>query len=116
MVYVLLVFVGIPLFALVFSVTVCFLGLFWNDFQTTGPGGFKMLYGKMLIIAAMYVLLSMAGIGGLIGLAIMAFGYKIVFAAGWLQAFVVGLLGGVVGWVLFLLVAVALSEMGLPLA
>ncbi len=39
--YVILFGLGIPLFALAFSVVTVLLGLVWERFQTTGPGGFE---------------------------------------------------------------------------
>jgi len=115
-VYAIVALVAIPVFALAFSGTVLFLGLFWSRFKTTGPGGFKTLYGKMLIIATIYVILAMVGIGGLIGLAIMALGYKTIFGAGWVEALVVGFLGGIVGVVLFVVVVGVLASLGVALA
>ena len=113
--YALLVVVGIPVFALAFSATVKFLGLFWGRFETSGPGGFATLYTRMLIIAAIYVVLAMFGIGGLLGLLVMALGYKFVFYAGWVEALVIGILGGIIGWVLFVVVLVGLGAAGLAL-
>ena len=116
MVYLLLAVVGVPLFALVFSGTVLFLGLFWDRFKTSGPGGFRMLYGKMLIISAIYLGLAVFGIHGLTGLVIMAVGYSAVFGASWVEALVIGILGGTAGWVLFIASLMALEAIGLPLA
>ena len=113
--YFLLFVIGVPVFALAFAGTVKFLGLFWGRFETSGPGGFTMLFTKMLLVAAVYVLLSLAGIGGLLGLAVMALCYKSMFGAGWVEALVIGVLGGLVGWALFIVTALALTELGMKL-
>ena len=86
-----------------------------DAFKASGDGGFKEMYCRFLIIAAVYVGLALIGIGGLIGLAVMAFTYKVIFDAGWLQAFVIGLLGGILGWILFFLTVLSLAMMGVPL-
>lgn len=114
MAYAVLLVIGIPLFALVFSVTVKFLGLFWGRFQTSG-GGFGALYAKFLAIAAVYMFLAMLGVGGLLGFLAMILGYKLLFGAGWVEALVIGLLGGFVGWVLLIVVLACLYAAGLPL-
>ncbi len=115
MAYAILFVVGIPLFALAFSAATMLLGLFSDSFQTSGDGGFKTLYCKFLIVAAVYILLSVFGIGGVIGLAVMAFAYKVVFAAGWTQAVGIGIVGGIFGWVLFVVILVVLAAMGMPI-
>jgi hypothetical protein len=112
MAYVLIFVVGVPLFALIFTGTVYFLGLFWDRFQISG-GSFKEVYVKFLIVAAVYLLLSVLGIGGIIGLGIMALCYKFTFDAGWVEALVLGILGGAVAWGLFIVVLMALAGMGL---
>ena len=98
--YVIVFVVGVPLFALAFSLATLFLGLFWDRFRPDGPGGFKTLYGKFLIVAAVYIVLGFLGLGGLIGLAVMAFAYKTVFGAGWIEAIVIGIVGGFLGWLM----------------
>lgn len=99
MVQVIVIVIAVPFFALVFSGLVLLLGLLWDRFKTHGPGGFKVLYGKFLIVSLVYVLLSMLGVDGLIGLAVMAVTYKYMFGAGWPEALVLGILGGIIGWV-----------------
>lgn len=91
MIYAILIVVGIPLFALVFSCVTLILGKISVHFETEGLSGFGDLYLHFLIIAGVYVVLSMLGIGGLLGLAVMALTYKSVFHAGWPQALVIGL-------------------------
>ncbi len=113
MIYVIVFGVGIPLFALVFSALVMFFGLFWMRFQTTGTGGFKGLYLKMLIISTIYLGTAMLGIGGLLGLGIMALGYRFVFDADWVEAFVLGLVGGIIGWGLLIVFLAGLVQMGI---
>ena len=109
--YVILFVVMVPLFALVFSGLVLLLGLFWDRFKTHGPGGFRALYAKFLIVSSVYVLLAMVGVGGWIGLAVMAVTYKYMFGAGWPEALVLGILGGIIGWA-----AIALLLTGLVTA
>ncbi len=92
------------------------LGLFWKAFSTSGPGGFRIMYLKFLIISAAYLVLAVLGIGGLVGLGLMTLAYKFVFSAGWVQALVIGILGGFVGWLLFILVVAGLIQIGMPLA
>lgn len=53
--------------------------------------------------------LGLIGIGGIIGLAIMAGAYKAVFGAGWVEALVIGVLGGIIGAILFAVVVLLLS-------
>ena len=113
--YVLLFVIGVPVFALAFAGTVKFLGLFWGRFQTSGPGGFTMLFTKMLLVAVVYLLLSVVGIGGLLGLAVMTLCYKTLFGAGWIEALVIGILGGLVGWILFIFALAGLAELGMKL-
>ena len=113
--YVILFAIGVPLFALVFSGVVLLLGLVWERFRTSGPGGFGMLYLKFLIIAAVYMVLAVVGIGGLLGLMIMALAYKYVFGAGWVEALIIGIVGGIIGWVAFIGIVAALVDMGLKL-
>ena len=112
MAYVLIFVIGVPLFALIFTGTVYFLGLFWDRFAVSG-GSFKDVYLKFLIVAAVYLLLSVLGISGLIGLAIMALCYKFTFDAGWVEALVLGILGGAIAWGLFILVLLAMVGLGL---
>lgn len=114
MAYVVLFPVAVPVFALAFSATVKFLGLFWGRFQTSG-GGFGSLYARMLGIATVYLILSVVAIGGLLGLVVMTLCYKGAFGAGWVEALVVGILGGVIGWVLFIFALIGLAQTGLPL-
>ena len=115
MAYVILFVVATPLFALVFSGLTLFLGLFWQRFETTGHGGFAQLYKQFLIVAAIYVALSMLGIVGLLGLLVMAAAYKTVFGAGIVEALVIGVVGGLIGWVLFVALLMGVVAVGLQL-
>ena len=119
MAYVVLAVIGIPLFAFVFAATVKFLGLFWLRFKTEGPGGFLQLWTQFLVVSTVYVALACFGIGGLLGLilglAVMAAAYKAVFGAGWVEALVIGILGGGVGWVLLIVILLGMEGVGLPL-
>lgn len=111
--YVVLVVVGVPLFALVFTGVTLFLGLFWSRFKPVGEGTFWDFYRQFLIIAAVYMVLSFFGIGGLLGLAVMAFAYKTVFGAGWFEALVIGILGGLLGWILMIALMAGAIAIGL---
>jgi len=115
MAYVVLAVIGIPLFAFVFAATVKFLGLFWLRFKTEGPGGFFQLWTQFLIVSTAYVALRCFWIGGLLGLVLMGLAYKTVFGAGWVEALVIGILGGGVGWVLFFVILLGMEGIGLPL-
>jgi len=110
--YAIILVVGV-LFALVFSGVTLFLGLFWSRFKPVGEGTFWDFYKQFLIIAAAYVVLSLLGIGGLVGLAVMALAYKCVFGAGWVEALVIGILGGLIGWVLMILAVAGVVALGL---
>ncbi len=69
-----------------------------------------MLNLKFLIVASVYMILAVIGIGGLIGLAAMAFTYKLVFGAGWVEALVIGILGGIFGWIAIITVLASFIE------
>jgi hypothetical protein len=93
--------VAVPFFALVFSLVTWILGFFWDVFGIEGRGGLLKFYGQFLIIAALYVGIVLLGVHPLIGLVVMFLGYRYVFGAGWVQALVIGFLGGIIGWALF---------------
>jgi hypothetical protein len=78
-----------------------------------GEGSIWDFYRQFLIVASVYVVLSLLGIGGLIGLLIMALAYKTVFGAGWVEALVIGIFGGALGWVMMRGVLRAAVEVGL---
>ena len=93
--------------ALVFSLLTLLLGLFWDDFEVTGPEGWNLqtfgeFYVRYLIVAVVYTLVTIPLGNGVIGIAALAVAYKYVFAAGWLQAAVMGIVGGSIACVLFL--------------
>ncbi|HEV3120314.1 MAG TPA: hypothetical protein VGY53_00355 [Isosphaeraceae bacterium] len=105
--------VAVPLFALVFSVVTWVLSRLWSAFEIEGRGGLLRFYGQFLIISALYVALVLLGIHPLIGLLVMFLGYRYVFGAGWLQALVIGILGGMIGWALFPRVLLFVERSGL---
>lgn len=113
--YLIIFFVGIPLFALSFSVTCVVLGFFSEDFKPNGPGGFLQLYKQFLIIAAIYVGLAFVGIRGILGLGIIALGYKYVFHATWKHALIIGFFGGIAGWIAMVALLLVLNQMGLAI-
>lgn len=95
--------------ALVFSLLTLLLGLFWDDFEVTGPEGWTLqtfgeFYVRYLIIAAVFTFVSLPLGNGLLGIGAMAVAYKYVFSAGWLQALVIGGVGGLIACVLFAMI------------
>lgn len=92
--------VAVPLFALVFSLVTWVLSWFWDAFGIEGRGGLLRFYGQFLVISALYVAVVMLGVHPLIGLVVMFLGYRYVFGAGWVQALIIGFLGGMIGWAL----------------
>jgi len=102
--------------ALVFSVLTLILGRFFDAFEVSGPKGwrFSEFYVRYLIIAAVYTFVSLPLGNGLLGIAALAVAYKYVFDAGWVQAVVIGIVGGIIALVLFVvLVAMVLMPIGL---
>ncbi len=102
--------------ALVFSVLTLILGKSFDAFEVSGPEGwrFSAFYVRYLIIAAVYTFVSLPLGNGLLGIAALAVAYKYVFDAGWVQAAVIGIIGGIIALVLFvILVAVVLTPIGL---
>jgi hypothetical protein len=93
--------VAVPFFALVFSLVTWVLSFVWDAFGIEGRGGLLKFYGQFLIISALYVAVILLGVHPLIGLLVMFLGYRYVFGAGWIQALVIGFLGGMIGWALF---------------
>ena len=102
--------------ALVFSVLTLILGKFFDSFDVSGPEGwrFSEFYLRYLIVAAVYTFVSLPLGNGLLGIAALAVAYKFVFSAGWVQAIVIGLVGGTIALVLFAILMVAvLTPLGL---
>ena len=95
--------------ALVFSVLTLILGKFFASFDVTGPDGwrFSEFYVRYLIVAAVYTFVSLPLGNGLLGIGALAIAYKYVFDAGWLQAIVIGIVGGIIALVLFVILIVA---------
>lgn len=94
--------------ALVFSLLTLLLGLVWEDFEVSGPEGWTMqtfgeFYLRYLIIAAVFTFVSLPLGNGILGIGAMAIAYKYVFDAGWLQACVIGVGGGIIAAILFVL-------------
>ena len=103
--------------ALVFSVLTLILGKMFESFEVSGPEGWTFFdfYKKYLIIAAVYTFVSLPLGSGILGIAALAVAYKFVFFdAGWLQAIVIGLIGGFIAMVLFIiLLAVVITPLNL---
>ena len=85
------------------------LGKFFDSFEVSGPDGwqFREFYFRYFIIAAVYTFVTIPLGDGLIGIAALAVAYKYVFDAGWTQALVIGIIGGIIALVLFTILAVA---------
>jgi len=106
--------------AVVFAGLTLFLGRFWEAFSVNGPGGFTFFdfYKRYLIVAGAYTFVcSSPGLGfGVFGIPALAAAYKFVFDAGWIQAIVIGIVGGVIAFVLFItLTIIVLVPAGLIL-
>ncbi len=97
--------------ALVFSVLTLLLGKMSSVFEVSGPDdwSFSAFYLRYLIIAAVYVFVSLPLGNGLLGIGALAVAYKYVFDAGWMQAIVMGIVGGLIALVLFLLLLAAVA-------
>ena len=92
--------------ALVFTVLTMILD--WLDieaFSISGPEGWSSgeFYLRYLMIAAVYTFVSLPLGNGLLGIGALAVAYKFVFDAGWVQALVMGVVGGVIALLLFIL-------------
>ncbi len=102
--------------ALVFALLTLGLGTAFESFEVSGPddGSFFDFYKRYLIVSAVFTFVSLPLGNGLIGLAALAMAYKFVFDAGWVQALVMGTIGGVIAIVLFLiLITLVLTPLGL---
>ncbi len=102
--------------ALVFSVLTLVLGKVSDDFSISGPEGWSFweFYQRYLIIAAAYTFVSLPLGSGLLGIGALAIAFKYVFDAGWLQAAVIGIVGGTIALVLFfILMTIVLTPFGL---
>ena len=92
--------------ALVFAVlTIVLDWLDIGDFAISGPEGWSFweFYKRYLIIAAVYTFVSLPLGNGLLGIVALAVAYKFVFDAGWVQALVIGIVGGFIAFFLFIL-------------
>jgi len=101
--------------ALVFSALTLLAGKMSPHLQMSGPEGwtFREFYLRYLIIAAVFTFVSLP-LGPVLGLVALAVAYKYVFDAGWIQAVVIGAMGGVVALVLFVfLLVLILHPLGL---
>ena len=92
--------------ALVFSLLT--IALDWLDieaFSISGPEGWSFweFYKRYFIIAAVYTFVSIPLRNGFLGIAALAAAYKYVFDAGWVQAAIMGIVGGGIAFVLFIL-------------
>jgi hypothetical protein len=100
--------------ALVFSLLTLAIGKFNDDFEITGPSGwrFRDLYLRYLIVAAVFSLVTFTigwgknGFGGYtrltLGMIALAVAYKYVFDAEYRVAAVIGGVGGVIATALFI--------------
>ena len=102
--------------ALVFAVLTLLLGKVSGSFEVSGPDDWEFFdfYKRYLIIAAVYTFVSLPLGNGLLGIAALAVAYKYVFDAGWVQAIVIGTVGGVIALLLFVfLMVTVLRPLGL---
>jgi hypothetical protein len=91
--YVLTFLLFVPVLALAYSLCVKLLGLVWDRFETSG-GGFGALYGKMLIAAGAFVLLTFVPyLPIVLFVIVMGAVYKWLFGAGFVEAVIIGVLG-----------------------
>ena len=88
--------------ALVFSVLTLLLGKWYAAFEVSGPDDWSFFdfYKRYLLVAAVYAFVPLPCVARIAALAL---AYKYVFDAGWVQAAVMGTIGGLIAWVLFLL-------------
>jgi hypothetical protein len=89
--------------ALVFSVLTILMGKVFKSFEISGPDdwSFGDFYLRYLIIAAVFTLVTLPLGYGLLGIGALAIAYKYVFDAGWTQAAIMGIGGGIISFVLF---------------
>jgi len=100
--------------ALVFSGLTLLAGKISPHLEMSGPEGwtFREFYMRYLIVAAVFAFVAiglmpfLSCLGALLGLVALIVAYKHVFDAGWLQAIVLGGMGGAVALVLFTFLAV----------
>ena len=99
-----------------FTVLTFLLGMVFRSFEVSGPDDFSFLafYMRYLIIAAVYTFVSLPLNNGLLGIAALAVAYKYVFDAGWVQAAVMGIVGGGIALGLFIILLIEiLTPLGL---
>lgn len=96
--------------ALVFSVLTLLLGKLSISFEVSGPDNwsFGAFYLRYLIIAAVFTFVSLPLGNGILGIGALAIAYKFVFDAGWVQAIVMGIGGGIIAVVLFVIMLSAI--------
>ena len=102
--------------ALVFTLLTLLLGKMFSSFEVSGPDDWSFLafYMRYLIVAAVYTFVALPLGSVLLGVGAMFFAYKYVFDAGWVQAAVMTIFGGVIAIVLFMaLVSLALASFGI---
>jgi hypothetical protein len=120
MAVVVLILVGIAFTAfaaLVFSLlTIALDKMNFESFSISGPEGwsFKDFYVRYLIIAAVYTFVALPLGTPFLGIPALAVAYKFVFDAGWLQAAVIGFVGGTIALILFILLWVILIAPFVP--
>lgn len=102
--------------ALVFLILTLLLGAVWDAFDVDGlqDGGYFQFYLQYWIVAAVYTFVTLPLGPGLVptilGIGAMAFAYEKVFGAGWTQAIVMSIVGGVIAQVLFIVVVGAILQ------
>lgn len=117
--WVILILVGLAFTAfaaLIFAALTLLLGKMFESFDVEGPDDWSFFdfYLRYLIVAAVYTFVSLPLGNGILGIGALALAYKYVFDAGWTQAIVMGIAGGLIALVLFfVLIAVILTPLGL---
>ncbi|RIK72942.1 MAG: hypothetical protein DCC68_25690 [Planctomycetota bacterium] len=113
MTWLILILVGLAFTAfaaLVFAALTLALGKLTDSFDVEGPDDWTFFdfYLRYLIVAAVYTFVSLPLGNGILGIGALALAYKYVFDAGWTQAIVMGLAGGAIALVLFVILIVAI--------
>jgi hypothetical protein len=110
MVILIYLFVGLMfsfVLAIVYAAITIGLGKISEDFEVSGPDGWTFFdfCKRYWIVAAVYTFVSLP-LGGLLGIVALFFAYKFVFDAGLQHTLVVGIVGGIIAQVLFVLMVI----------
>ena len=94
--------------AVVYAALTLALGKVSENFEVFGPDGWTFVdfCKRYWIVAAIYTFVSLP-LGGLLGIVALFFAYKFVFDAGLSHTIVVGIIGGIIAQVLFVLAMIS---------